>query len=82
MVLVDDHVLLRNGLASTVQSFDRFDVLFQASNGTEMIEMLNPSNLPDLVLMDVNMPEMDGLCSSQLAEKKLPGYSYTGAFHV
>ncbi len=72
VVLVDDHVLLRNGLASTVQSFNRFEVLFQASNGTEMIQMINPSNLPDLVLMDVNMPEMDGYASASWLKRNYP----------
>ncbi len=72
VVLVDDHVLLRNGLASTVKSFNRFEVLFQASNGTEMIQMINPSNLPDLVLMDVNMPEMDGYASASWLKRNYP----------
>ncbi|WP_290794602.1 response regulator transcription factor [Flavihumibacter sp. UBA7668] len=72
VVLVDDHVLLRNGLAATVQSFDRFEVLFEASNGKELTEMLNPLNLPDLVLMDVNMPEMDGYSTTSWLKRHYP----------
>jgi DNA-binding NarL/FixJ family response regulator len=60
VVLVDDHVLLRNGLASLIESFGDHKVLFQADNGKLFIEKLQPKNLPDIVLMDINMPLMDG----------------------
>ena len=59
-VLVDDHVLLRNGLANLIESFGNYKVLFQASNGKAFIEKLKPNLLPHLVLLDINMPEMDG----------------------
>jgi two-component system invasion response regulator UvrY len=72
VVLVDDQVLLRNGLAATVQSFDGFEVMFEASNGKEFIDRLNPSNLPDLVLMDVNMPEMDGYATTSWLKRCYP----------
>ena len=60
VVLVDDHVLLRNGLANLIESFGNYKVLFEANNGKAFIEKLNPKALPELVLMDINMPEMDG----------------------
>ena len=60
VVLVDDHVLLRNGLANLIESFGDYKVLFEANNGKVFIEKLNPKSLPELVLMDINMPEMDG----------------------
>ena len=60
VVLVDDHVLLRNGLANLIESFGDCKVLFQASNGKDFIEKLKPKLLPHLVLLDINMPEMDG----------------------
>lgn len=60
VVLVDDHVLLRNGLANLIESFDNYKILYEASNGKAFIEKLNPKALPELVLMDINMPEMDG----------------------
>lgn len=59
LVLVDDHILLRNGLAEMLSS-KGFDILFQASNGKEFIENLLPTQLPSVVLMDINMPVMDG----------------------
>src|SRR5687768_9075513 len=60
VVLVDDHVLLRNGLANLIESFGNYKVLFQADNGKDFIEKLNHESLPQLILMDINMPEMDG----------------------
>lgn len=60
IVLIDDHVLLRNGLAGIISEFDDFTILFEASNGREFINQLDPNNLPDIVLMDISMPVMNG----------------------
>jgi len=60
VVLVDDHILLRNGLANLIQSFGNYKVLFEANDGKAFINKLNQKLLPDLVLLDINMPEMDG----------------------
>ena len=60
VALVDDHALLRNGLTGLIRSFDDYNVLFEAGNGVEFLEKLKISPLPDIVLMDINMPGMDG----------------------
>lgn len=60
IVLVDDHVLLRNGLANLIKSFGDYNVLFEADNGKDFIEKLNIKQPPRVVLMDINMPQMDG----------------------
>lgn len=59
VALVDDHSLLRMGLSSLVESQGN-TVLFEADNGKEFLEKLDAANLPHIVLMDINMPEMDG----------------------
>ena len=59
LVLVDDHVLLRNGLADLLEN-KGYNIVFQASNGKEFIENLVSTHVPDVVLMDINMPIMDG----------------------
>ena len=59
IALVDDHVILRNGLAAIVSKLG-YTVLFECSNGHQLINKLDKNNQPDLILMDINMPEMDG----------------------
>lgn len=60
IVLVDDHVLLRDALASLIHSIEGYSVLFKANNGRHFTDMLEPDNLPQIVLLDVAMPEMNG----------------------
>jgi two-component system, NarL family, invasion response regulator UvrY len=60
VALVDDHSLLRKGLANLVQELGDFTVLFEADNGRHCIEQITRHGAPDLVLLDINMPEMDG----------------------
>jgi two-component system invasion response regulator UvrY len=60
IILVDDHVLLRNGLCNIISSFPGYSVLFEADNGKDFIRQLDANNLPDMVLLDVSMPEMNG----------------------
>lgn len=60
VAMIDDHILLRQGLASVVNSFTGYKVIYEANNGREFTQWLDPNKLPDLVLMDINMPEMNG----------------------
>ena len=71
LVLVDDHVLLRKGLAELVKNFGN-KILFEADNGKEFIAKLPQHEVPDVVLMDINMPEMDGYESCQWLKKNHP----------
>ena len=71
IVLTDDHILLRNGLAELVKKLGH-SVLFQADNGKDFIQKLNPDNLPDVILLDINMPEMDGYQTAQWLKKNHP----------
>ena len=58
--LIDDHILLRDSLGGVINSFEEYSISLLADNGKEFIEKLNPSNKPDIVILDLNMPEMDG----------------------
>jgi two-component system invasion response regulator UvrY len=58
--LVDDHILVREALGNIVKSFDEFDVSIMAANGKDFIDKLNKTNVPEILLLDLSMPEMDG----------------------
>ncbi len=60
VMLVDDHVLLRDALATLINSFDEFSVIGTAGNGVELMQAIKNGDRPDIVLLDLNMPEMDG----------------------
>ena len=60
IALVDDHILLRDALASIVDTFEDCKTVLLAGNGKEFIEKLQSSTLPDLVILDLNMPQLDG----------------------
>jgi len=71
VALVDDHVLLRKGLAELIRNLG-YEVLFEADNGIDFQQKINKDNLPDLVMLDINMPEMDGFATAQLIKQKYP----------
>lgn len=60
VALVDDHELLRSGLAGIINSFSDYEVIFEASNGKEFIDKLSQKKHPDIVVLDITMPIMDG----------------------
>ena len=60
IALVDDHKLFREGLAELINGFSNYTVLLEADNGKQFIEKLNKKDLPDIVLLDISMQEMDG----------------------
>jgi DNA-binding NarL/FixJ family response regulator len=72
VVLVDDHSLLRKGLANLVKTYDEYAVLFEADNGRDFIKQLKPKFLPDIVLLDINMPEMDGYETALWLKRNYP----------
>lgn len=62
VVIVDDHTLLSQAISGLVDSFENFNVLYTCKNGQELIDQLVFENKhPDIVMMDVNMPIMDGI---------------------
>ena len=60
IAIVDDHAMFRKGLSALVNLFPRYEVLFEAADGREMIERLKYQRHPDIILLDISMPGMDG----------------------
>lgn len=71
IALVDDHILLRNGLAGMLKE-SGYTVLFEADNGKEFTEMIQKSGEPAMVLLDINMPVMDGYATAAFIKKNYP----------
>jgi DNA-binding NarL/FixJ family response regulator len=72
VAIADDHSLLRNALARLINGFEGYNVVMEADNGKDLCDKLAHSALPDIILLDVNMPEMDGFETTQWLHKKYP----------
>jgi two-component system invasion response regulator UvrY len=72
ITLADDHILLRNALAVLIDNFEDCKVINQAGSGTELLEQLQEKTLPDIVLLDLNMPDFDGYDTAIYMQKYFP----------
>lgn len=73
LALVDDHTLFRKGMISLIDMVStQHAILFEADNGFDMQQKIDKANLPDIILMDVNMPTMDGFAAVQWLKQHHP----------
>ena len=72
IALVDDHSLLRNGLAALINSFEGYTVLFEADNGKDFINQLQTQAVPDIILLHITMPEMNGFETAAWIKQNTP----------
>ncbi len=73
VVVVDDHMLLSQAIGGLVAAFDQFEVLYLCKNGQDLIEQFkNKKNIPDVVLMDVNMPILNGIETTTYLKEHFP----------
>lgn len=72
IAIVDDHTLFRSGLASLLEEFDEINVMFEAVNGLDLQSKINSHQNVQLVLMDINMPVMDGFAATKWVKTNHP----------
>lgn len=71
VILVDDHMIIRDGIKALLRDSDGIRVVGEAGNGKELIDML-PQTAADVILMDINMPQMDGFEATSYLREKFP----------
>ncbi len=71
LAIADDQILFRKGLKLLIHSFEGIELVIEASNGVELIAAVE-QNQPDVILMDLKMPEMDGLAATESIRKLFP----------
>jgi NarL family two-component system response regulator LiaR len=71
VMLVDDHTVVRSGLATFLRAFEDLELVGEAKNGLEALNLCHQKK-PDVILMDLMMPEMDGIAATQAILKDYP----------
>ena len=74
VVVVDDHFLLSQAIGGLVQDFQDFNVLYLCKNGQELLDKFaeGAKNIPDLVLMDIKMPILNGIETTEILKGNYP----------
>ncbi len=73
IVIIDDHHLVRKGLRLLLDNLNDFEILYEAPNGEAFFKLFNVNEQkPDIVLIDVNMPVMNGVQVTRMLEEKYP----------
>jgi len=71
IVLADDHAMLRAGIRVLIERIPDMEVAGEAGNGKEAVELIEKTQ-PDIALLDLGMPELDGIEATELLAKKFP----------
>jgi DNA-binding NarL/FixJ family response regulator len=73
IALADDEVLIRKGICAILEQEENFEIVFEASNGLELLHFLKSGeNLPEIILMDIKMPELNGVETTKKIAKQFP----------
>ena len=71
IIIADDHKIFREGVNELVSSIKGYEIIAEASNGVELMELL-ADKLPDIVLLDIFMPMMNGYTAAEIIKIKYP----------
>jgi DNA-binding NarL/FixJ family response regulator len=71
ILIVDDHEIFRQGLRSLIEPLAQFQICGEAANGYEAVEKAKTLQ-PDIILMDISMPQIDGLQATRIIRSELP----------
>jgi two-component system response regulator DegU len=71
IAVADDHILFRQGISGLLNEQEGLKVIFEATNGQELLEILE-KKIPDVILMDIQMPVMDGIKATKLVSVLYP----------
>jgi CheY-like chemotaxis protein len=77
VLLVDDHAMIRQGLKTILEGYPEIDIVGEAANGIEALT-LTRTRQPDIVIMDVTMPRMDGIEATRLIKEEWPSVLVIG----
>jgi two-component system, NarL family, invasion response regulator UvrY len=73
IALVDDHIMLRNGLTALINDMEPFQVILEADNGLDFTKKILSTKIqPDIILLDINMPVMNGFTTAEWIKEHLP----------
>ena len=72
ILLADDHDVVRSGLRALLQTSPNFAIVGEAVDGEEAVRMTQETK-PDVVIMDISMPNLDGIAATKVIKDKLPG---------
>lgn len=83
VAIADDHRLLREALATLINKFDQYEVLFTAENGLDLLDQIQQSKqVPDVALVDSLMPKMDGIETTAQLQQLYPSIRVLGLFII
>ena len=71
LAIADDHTLFRKGVMEILKAYSEINIIADAANGAELIDKIEKS-LPDVVMLDLEMPEMDGIATTRYLISKHP----------